>query len=150
MLAAAAVVLVGGIVYLVRHGFSLPDVGVFHGEPSDLCSVGGIIRGVFSGSGRGLIQLGLLLLIATPVARVVLLLVGFAMQRDRLYVLVSLAVLIFLLSASSAGDCSVRRGGCGRRKSGRDMQVRRADLGESRPDRPWGIETPDAAGIDGK
>ena len=57
----------------------------------------GIIAGVFAGHGRGLIQLGLLLLIATPVARVVLLALGFALQRDRLYVIVSVVVLTFLL-----------------------------------------------------
>jgi len=103
VLTAAAIVLMGGTVYLARHGFSSPHFHVFRGEPSNLRSVGGIIRGAFSGSGRGLIQLGLLLLIATPVARVVLLLVGFAMQRDRFYVLVSLAVLTLLLISLFGG-----------------------------------------------
>jgi uncharacterized membrane protein len=97
VLTAASIVLVGGVIYLVRHGLELPDVRVFHGESSDLRSVGGIIAGVFAGHGRGLIQLGLLLLIATPVARVALLAFGFALQRDRLYVIVSLVVLAFLL-----------------------------------------------------
>ena len=83
--------------------FRLPHVDVFQGEPSNLRSVGGILRGVFSGSGRGLIQLGLLSLIATPVPRVVLLVVGFAVQRDRFYVLVSLAVLMLLLISLFGG-----------------------------------------------
>ncbi len=97
VLTAATVVLVGGIIFLVRHGLALPDVKAFHGEASELRSVSGIIAGVFAGHGRGLIQLGLLLLIATPVARVVLLALGFALQRDRLYVIVSVVVLTFLL-----------------------------------------------------
>jgi uncharacterized membrane protein len=97
VLTAAAVVLVGGIIYLARHGGELPDVKVFHGESSDLRSVGGIMGGALAGHGRGLIQLGLLLLIATPVARVALLSAGFALQRDRFYVLVSLVVLTLLL-----------------------------------------------------
>jgi len=101
VLTAAAIVLVGGTVYLARHEFSLPHYEEF--KPSNLNSVGGIIHGVFSGSGRGLIQLGLLLLIATPVMRVALLVVGFAMQRDRFYVLVSLVVLIFLLFSLLGG-----------------------------------------------
>ncbi len=49
------------------------------------------------GSSRGTIQLGILLLIATPVARVLLLVLGFAWQRDRTYVLVSLVVLGLLV-----------------------------------------------------
>ena len=42
-------------------------------------------------------QFGLLLLIATPVARVAMAVVGFALERDRLYVVVSLIVLTVLL-----------------------------------------------------
>ena len=48
---------------------------------------------------EGLMQLGLLLLIATPVARVVMAVVGFALERDRLYVVVSLIVLAILLAS---------------------------------------------------
>jgi uncharacterized membrane protein len=47
-------------------------------------------------SGRGLVQLGLLFLIATPIARVVFSIVGFMRQRDRLYVGVTAAVLALL------------------------------------------------------
>ena len=45
----------------------------------------------------GIIQLGLLLLIATPVMRVVLAVVGFALERDHLYTIVSLIVLAVLM-----------------------------------------------------
>ena len=103
VLAAAVVVLLGGILYLVRHGAAAPDYQVFRGEPSDLCSIGGIIGDVISGSSRGIIQLGFLLLIATPVMRVALSLVGFARQRDRIYVVVSLTVLLLLLYSLFGG-----------------------------------------------
>ena len=46
---------------------------------------------------RGLIQFGLLLLIAVPVARVAFSVVAFALQRDRTYVVVTLIVLAVLL-----------------------------------------------------
>ena len=103
VLTAALVVAFGGILYLVHHGAALPDYGAFRGEPPDLCSVGGIIGDAILGSGRGIIQLGLLLLIATPVMRVVLSLVGFARQRDRIYVFVSLTVLLLLLFSLFGG-----------------------------------------------
>ena len=48
-------------------------------------------------------QLGLLLLVATPMARVVAALVGFVRQRDLVYVVVSslvLATLLYSLLAS--------------------------------------------------
>jgi hypothetical protein len=62
-------VLLGGIVYLVRHGEETPDYLVFVGAPADLRGVSGIVADALTFSGRGIIQLGLLLLVATPVAR---------------------------------------------------------------------------------
>ena len=52
-----------------------------------------IARGALSGHGRAIVQLGLLLLIATPVARVVFCAVAFARRRDWVYVLIPLVVL---------------------------------------------------------
>jgi uncharacterized membrane protein len=97
VLVAAVVVLLGGAVYLVRHGREQPHYGVFLGEPTDLRRVAGIARDAGALSGRGLIQLGLLLLIATPVARVAFSAVAFALQRDRTYVAITLVVLALLL-----------------------------------------------------
>ncbi len=98
---AAAVVACGAAVFLLRHGAEPPQYGIFRGEPSDLTHVGGIAADAAAGRGRGLIQLGLLLLIATPVARVAFSVVGFALERDRTYVLITvfvLAVLVFSLA----------------------------------------------------
>ncbi len=97
VLLAASVVLAGGLVFLVRHGAEPPSYQVFRGEPSDLRSVGGIVGDVFDIRGRGLIQFGLLLLIATPITRVVLSAVIFAAEGDRRYVLFTLIVLAVLV-----------------------------------------------------
>ncbi len=96
VLSAAAVVSLGGIIYLFRHGQSPMDYSVFRCQPPEFSSVDGIISQVFSGRGRGLIQLGLLFLIATPIARVAFSLFAFARQKDRLYVAVTLTVLAVL------------------------------------------------------
>lgn len=94
---SAFVVSVGGIIYLVRHGNSPADYRIFQGEPSDLRHVRGIIGEALSFSARGIIQLGLILLIATPVARVVFSIIGFAEERDRMYVVFASLVLAILL-----------------------------------------------------
>lgn len=94
---AGAVVLAGALVYLFRHGAEFPDYRAFHGEPNDLKTLSGIWHQTLSGHGRGLIQLGLLLLIATPIARVAFSLFAFLRLRDRLYVVVTLLVLSTLL-----------------------------------------------------
>ena len=100
---AAAVVLFGGTVYLVRHGLAAPQYHVFMGEPTDLRTISGIVKDALTFRGRGLIQLGLLLLIATPIARVAFSVVAFAIQGDRLYVVVALIVLAVLIYSLTGG-----------------------------------------------
>ncbi len=102
VLTAAAVVAIGGLLYLLGHGADLPAYHAFQGEPSDLRSVSGIVTDALELRSRGIIQLGLLLLIATPVMRVAVAGVAFAQERDRIYVLVALIVL-GLLSYSLCG-----------------------------------------------
>ena len=97
VLLAAAVVLTGGIAYLARHGAAIPDYRIFRGQPANLRSLGGIVRSALALDERGVIQLGLVLLIATPIARVAIAGVAFVFERDRTYVLVALLVLTLLL-----------------------------------------------------
>ena len=94
---SAGLVAIGGILYLFQFGGLPPHHQVFRGEPADLRSVPGIARDALHGGSRGIIQFGLLLLIATPVARVVFAVYAFGRERDRLYVGVSLVVLTVLL-----------------------------------------------------
>jgi uncharacterized membrane protein len=93
---SAFVVSCGAAIYLVRHGRSPADYGVFRSEPSNLRHVGAIFRDALALRGRGIIQLGLLFLIATPVARVAFSIVGFAEEKDRMYVIVASIVLVIL------------------------------------------------------
>ena len=94
---SASVVAAGGILYLIRHGQAPADYRVFRGEPNDLRHIGGIVRAALSLQGRGIIQFGLLLLIATPIARVAFSIYGFAAERDRMYVGFTVLVLSILL-----------------------------------------------------
>jgi uncharacterized membrane protein len=97
VLISAAIVFSGGLIFLGHNGKSLANYRVFQGEPDSLKSIPGIIRHAIDLQGRGLIQLGLLLLIATPLARVAFSVFGFAAQGDRLYLLFTLVVLLILL-----------------------------------------------------
>lgn len=103
VLLAAAVVVLGGIVFLARHGSSIPSYHVFQGEPTDLRTLSGIFHDALALEGRGIIQLGLLILIATPVARVVFSIAAFAMERDSLYVYVTILVLVILIFSLAGG-----------------------------------------------
>ena len=97
VLLAASVVLFGGILYLAHRGSMHADYHVFHGEPRNLEKPSFTIRDAFSGSPEAIIELGLLLLILTPIARVVFSVIAFARERDVMYVIMTLVVLAVLL-----------------------------------------------------
>jgi uncharacterized membrane protein len=99
---AAAVILVGGIFFLARYGSSPTRYSVFQGEPDELRHVITIFRYALAFHPRGIIQIGILLLIATPVARVAFTVFAFAYERDWTYVLVTLIVLGLLLYSLGA------------------------------------------------
>jgi uncharacterized membrane protein len=97
VLLAAAVVLIGGLLYLNQTRGPRPDYAIFHGEAAALRSPAGIVRNISTGNSSAIIQLGILLLIATPIARVAFSAFAFFAERDWLYVAVALLVLAILM-----------------------------------------------------
>lgn len=97
VLLAASVVFIGGVLYLMRHGHESIEYRTFHGEPEALKSIPLVVEGIFANHARAIIQFGLLLLIATPIARVLFAAFGFLLERDYLYVVLTLIVLAILL-----------------------------------------------------
>jgi uncharacterized membrane protein len=110
VIAAAILVALGGVLALRHPNAPAPSYSIFHGpgEPSSAASAMASsptaaihsITGVFGQlrhPGRAsIISLGLLVLIATPIARVVFAAIGFARERDALYTMISLVVLAIL------------------------------------------------------
>ncbi|MCL2661088.1 MAG: DUF1634 domain-containing protein [Acidobacteriaceae bacterium] len=93
---AAAVVAAGGLLYLKHHAHSTTSYRTFSGDAA-LRHPQRLIADALAGDATALIQIGVLLLIATPIARVAFAVLGFALERDRLYVLISMFVLAALL-----------------------------------------------------
>ena len=93
------VVLTGGILYLSRFGQERSNYRSFHGETQRLLSLSGTVQAAFGGEPAAVIQLGLLILIATPIARVIFSVFAFAAERDWLYVAITLIVLAILLAS---------------------------------------------------
>jgi uncharacterized membrane protein len=94
---ASTVVLAGGVFYLQDHAGQRPDYRSFVAHPVQLRHPGELWAGIGRGSADAIVELGILLLVATPIARVVFAVMAFAMERDRLYVAISLTVLAVLL-----------------------------------------------------
>ncbi|HEV8446530.1 MAG TPA: DUF1634 domain-containing protein [Gemmatimonadaceae bacterium] len=103
VIVAAAVTALGGALLLIQHGGDPVAHRTFRGEPPALESIVSIVRGALTFNGEAIAQLGLLLLIATPVARVAFTLVAFALQRDRKYVVITSIVLSLLVYALAFG-----------------------------------------------
>ncbi|MGH7591827.1 MAG: DUF1634 domain-containing protein, partial [Gemmatimonadales bacterium] len=72
-----------------------PDFRHFTGDAA--IGLPAIISGVAQGHARAIMQVGIALLIATPIVRVALSLVAFARERDRTYVVITMMVLALLL-----------------------------------------------------
>lgn len=97
VLLASSVVLVGGVLYLRLHHASRPSYTHFTSDAASLLRPSAMLHAIANGNPAAIIQLGILLLIATPIARVVFAAFAFAIERDRLYVIISLVILCVLL-----------------------------------------------------
>jgi len=97
VLLAALVVFVGGVWFLAESHDVPQNYTTFRGEPVELRAVPQIVHQAIALRPLGLIQFGLLLLIATPVARVLFSVLGFGLERDWMYVVMTLLVLALLV-----------------------------------------------------
>jgi uncharacterized membrane protein len=103
LVVSTVLVIYGGVLYLTKSGNSQPQYHTFKAESSDLNSVKGIIALLHSGNPQGIMQTGLLILMLTPVARVIFALLAFAHERDYTYVIVAGIVLGVLCFSIIAG-----------------------------------------------
>ncbi len=85
--------------YLARFGREPANYRSFHGQSEKLLSVSGTVSAAFAGDPAAIVQLGLLILIATPIARVIFSIFAFAAERDWMYVGITLIVLGILLAS---------------------------------------------------
>ena len=94
---AALIVLAGGVWFLSEAHGARREYATFRGVPAELSNLDGIFHGAVGGQALAVIQLGILVLIATPVARVLFSMLGFGLERDWMYVGVTAIVLVLLL-----------------------------------------------------
>lgn len=97
------IVFIGGILFVYRHGNSIPDYRTFKGVPDFIHSPGGVIDGVLNLKGQAIIQIGIILLIATPVVRVAFSAVVFLIEKDYLYTFITLLVLLIIVASMLGG-----------------------------------------------
>jgi uncharacterized membrane protein len=97
-------VLIGGILYIIQSGNGpRPQYVSFEGENSELLRLTDILKGMAHFQGTSIIQFGLILLISTPIARIIISAIGFALEKDYLYVGIALLVLLIILVSLFSG-----------------------------------------------
>jgi uncharacterized membrane protein len=97
------VVFIGGVIYLYRHGQTIANYHEFKGIPDFVHSPAGIINGILTFRGRAIIQAGIVLLIATPIVRVVFSAIGFIIEKDYLYTGITFIVLLIIVISAFSG-----------------------------------------------
>lgn len=95
------VVFIGAVIYLLGNHSNLIDYAKFDSVKSGLSSMTAVFSGLKDMDGAAIVQFGTLLLIFTPIARVVFSIFSFLMERDYLYVLIGLIVLSIILYSLS-------------------------------------------------
>jgi uncharacterized membrane protein len=93
VLLSGLVVLIGGVLYLIQFGLTPANYRSFSPELAAVHGLSPIFSGALRLDGRSIIQVGILILVATPVIRVIFSVFAFVLQRDHLYVTITLIVL---------------------------------------------------------
>lgn len=96
---STGIVVLGGIIFLFEQQNQQVAFSDFSPSKVEFSSVPDIFRGLKTMKGQAVIQLGVLLLIFTPIARVVFSVFSFLIERDYMYVLIGLIVLCVIITS---------------------------------------------------
>ncbi|MBE8724303.1 DUF1634 domain-containing protein [Flavobacterium hungaricum] len=99
-----SVAFIGGIVYLLHNGNQIEDYSVFKENDRNIFEViAAVYHGAIQGNGESLIFTGIIFLFLTPVLRVILSLFSFLLEKDYLYVGITLIVIMIIITSISFG-----------------------------------------------
>ncbi len=94
---SASVVLTGAVLFLIRHGGEFPDYYGFVFNPFSVNDPIGLLKEVAALKSLAVMKLGILLLVGTPIVRVIISVAAFIYEKDLMYVFFTLGVLIVLI-----------------------------------------------------
>jgi uncharacterized membrane protein len=103
VLTSLCIVIFGGVIYLIHEGSRVEHYDIFKGGKNSINSANSYLHNVFILNGRTIIQTGLILLIATPIIRVVFSAIVFLKEKDYLYTGITLLVLAIIFTSMLTG-----------------------------------------------
>lgn len=101
VLASALIALIGTLMNLSKHGGEKVSYQNFH--PGENLSVGKVLTDAVSMDSRSIMLVAVIVLVLTPVARVIVSLFGFIKEKDRTYIAITFVVLLTLLCSVIGG-----------------------------------------------
>ncbi|MES2416858.1 MAG: DUF1634 domain-containing protein [Bacteroidota bacterium] len=96
---STVIVLIGGLIFMAKHTNQQVSFANFKPEETRFSSVAEIFKGLKTLDGLAIIQFGVLLLIFTPIARVVFSIFSFLLEKDYMYVLIGFIVLCVIIAS---------------------------------------------------
>lgn len=99
VLVSTCIVLIGGMIFIYTHASQKVSFTDFKPEEVKFSSIASIFVGLRAFDGLAIIQFGVLLLIFTPIARVVFSIFSFLMEKDYMYVLIGIIVLCVIITS---------------------------------------------------
>jgi len=96
---STVIVLIGGLIFLTTHTNQKVAFNQFNPAQARFSSVAAIFKGIKTLDGLAIVQFGVLLLIFTPIARVVFSIFSFLMEKDYMYVIIGIVVLTIIITS---------------------------------------------------
>lgn len=101
---ALSIALIGGVLLLFQDSNKIVDFQFFTENDHNILVVfQNSIQGVLQGQGEAIVFLGIFFLFLTPVMRILLSLFSFYKEKDLLYVIITLLVILIILLSLSFG-----------------------------------------------
>lgn len=101
VIVAMTIVVAGLILYLFEHGRETVHYETFTND--GMFRFNKFFSDLGSGRSSAIIELGVMVLIATPIARVLFTMIGFWLEKDRLYTFIALLVLCIIVISMMLG-----------------------------------------------
>jgi uncharacterized membrane protein len=99
VLISSGVILLGGIIFFTTQANEAVSFATFNPERAKFSSISAIFAGVKTFDGLAIVQFGVLLLIFTPIARVVFSIFSFLIEKDYMYVAIGIIVLCVIITS---------------------------------------------------
>ncbi len=97
VISAGTIVLIGAVLFFIRHGNEIPNYHNFKFDSLNVNDPSELFNELFALKSIAIMKLGILILIATPVLRVIVSVIAFLYEKDYMYVMFTLIVLAVLL-----------------------------------------------------